>query len=126
MDNKLIDTNVTVTSEHRETPVGINVDEEEESSWNSVFIDPVYTPVRSDTPSSVEPFYPPEIKYPAPWEVDVAFPPHYLTKINPELDGFLIVDTRMEQDKESSGRKSGAPKPPPFYIKHGGALELFY
>ena len=124
MDDNVIDSNVTVTPECRETPLDHNV-EEEESDWDSVVITAVYTPVRGDGESSIHPFYPPEIKYPAPWEVDVAFPPHYLTKINPELDGFLIVDTNMEQSKDSSGRKSGAPAPPPFYIKNGGPLNYF-
>ena len=73
----------------------------------------------------MHPIYPPEIRYPAPWEVDIAFFPHYLTKINLEHDGLLYVDTKkMEQGVESPSRKSVA-EAPPFFIKDGSPLNYF-
>ena len=73
----------------------------------------------------MHPIYPPEKRYPAPWEVDIAFLPNYLTKINSELDGLLYVDTNMEQSAESSGRKSASATPLCFNIEDGGTLNYF-
>ena len=103
------------------------VEVEDDSDWTtSVYITRHFSLIRSGSESFVHPIYPPGKRYPAPWEVDIAFLPNYLTKINPKLDGLLYVGTNMEQSAESFGRKSAAAAPPPLYIEDGGSSLLFY